>query len=50
MDHLKGVVDGISYSVVIGALIGALPQIAAGVSLIWMGIQAYYFFKDRKGK
>lgn len=32
------------------AITGYLPAIAGVVSILWIAVQAYYFFKDRKGK
>lgn len=32
----------------LGTFLGYLPSIAAVVSILWIGVQAYFFFKDRK--
>lgn len=32
------------------AVLGYLPYAAAAVSILWIVVQAYFFFKDRKGK
>jgi len=47
LDHVKGFLDGLSISVAVATIVGWLPQIAAAMSVLWIGIQIYYFFKDR---
>lgn len=52
LDHLgtgfKYALDALSISVVIGAVVQLLPPIAAGMSIIWLSIQIFTWFR-RKG-
>jgi xanthine/uracil permease len=52
LDHLgtgfKYLLDALSISVVIGAVVQLLPPIAAGMSILWLGLQMFTWFR-RKG-
>ena len=41
VEHVKQVVDGISMSTVVGALVDLLPAIAAIFTIVWTGIRIY---------
>lgn len=49
---LKSAADGASYGLVVGSLLGYLPEIAAGFSIVWISIQIYshFFGKDKDDK
>ncbi len=40
-EQAKHVVDGISVTAVAGALVGLLPALAAGFTVVWTGIRIY---------
>lgn len=40
-DTLKHIVDALSIGAVLGTLIGMLPAIAAGLSIVWTSIRIY---------
>lgn len=48
--HFKWCLDGISLSVVVSAIAGWLPPIAALMSIIWLGMQMYDWIQKKKGK
>ncbi len=41
MEHIKHTMDGISVLAVLGTLVGALPVIAAALSIIWSILRIY---------
>lgn len=45
--NVSTIVDVAAYSTVIGTLIGYLPELAALMSVIWIGIQIYAYFKNK---
>lgn len=51
LDHLgaglKYLLDAVSISVVIGAVVQLLPPIAAGMSIVWLGLQMYAWFRRK---
>ena len=48
VEKLKYTVDAVAGANVVAILAGLLPAIAAGLSIIWYGIQIYTWFKNRK--
>ena len=50
-DHLgtgaKYLLDALSISVVIGAVVQILPPIAAGMSILWLGMQMFAYFRRK---
>ena len=50
MDQLKTVGDALSLSIVIATMISWLPPIASLLSIIWLSIQIYEWYKNRKDK
>lgn len=46
-DTTKHVLDAAAAANVVATLVGLLPSIAAGLSVIWLGIQLYTWFKTR---
>lgn len=50
-DHLgsgaKHFLDAISYTVAIGVVVQILPPIAAGMSIIWLGMQMFAWLRRR---
>ena len=51
IDHLgttaKYLLDALSISVVIGAVVQILPPIAAGMSILWLGMQMFAYFRRK---
>lgn len=51
LDHfgtgLKYLLDAISISVVIGAVVQLLPPIAAGMSILWLGMQMFAYVRRK---
>ena len=48
MDKLKYYFDAAALANVVATLVGWLPAIAAGLSIIWTAIQIYQWYKARK--
>jgi hypothetical protein len=49
-DLVKITGEGLSVSVILGALFGLLPKLAALVSICWYGVLFYDRFKQKKSK
>lgn len=47
-DAFKLTLDGVSLANVVGTIAGLLPDIAALLSIIWLGIQIYSHFKKKE--
>lgn len=47
-DHVKLSFDVLSLAIVAGALIEALPKIAALMSIIWLGMQMYDWIQKKR--
>jgi hypothetical protein len=41
MDDIKHILDGVSVVAALGALVGALPVIAAALSIVWTILRIY---------
>ena len=48
--NYKGIIDVAAIANVIATIVGWLPAIAAGLSIIWTGIQLYNYLKGRTTK
>lgn len=52
LDHLgtgfKHLLDVLSISVAVGAIVQILPPLAAAMSIVWLGLQMFAWFR-RKG-
>jgi hypothetical protein len=46
-DTFKLTLDGVSIANVVGTIAGVLPDIAALLSIIWLGIQIYSHFNKK---
>ena len=50
-DHLgsfaKHLLDALSYTVVLGVVVQLLPPIAAGMSIIWLSLQMFEWFRRK---
>lgn len=47
MEKIKYTLDAASIANVVATILGYLPAIAAGLSIIWTGIQIYTWWKNR---
>lgn len=51
LDHLgtgtKHFFDLLSYSVALGVVVQILPPLAAGLSIIWLGLQMFAWFRRK---
>lgn len=51
LDHLgtgaKYFLDALSYTVVFGVVVQLLPPIAAGMSILWLGMQMFAYFRRK---
>lgn len=50
VEKIKHILDAASLANVVATIMGLLPAIAAGLSIIWTGIQIYSWWKNRKAK
>lgn len=44
---LKHILDVISISVVVGTIVHALPPLAAGLSIVWLSLQMYTWWRRK---
>lgn len=47
-DGLKHILDALSYTVILGVAVQLLPPIAAGMSIIWIGMQMFGWVEARR--
>jgi hypothetical protein len=43
----KHLLDALSYTLVIGAVVQILPPLAAGLSIVWLGLQMFAYFRRK---
>jgi hypothetical protein len=48
MDQVKFSLDMLSFTIIIGTIIDALPSIAAAMSIVWLSMQMYDWIQVKR--